>query len=232
MERKTDKDAFKTLKFREVVYPEDVAIGMLTERTRAAVKTNIDTLIQKMLDARSDDPEFLSRLRNIADNTEKSIGRGGFSFSEKELLGIYEKMGVKTYSEVVDYYTHDGIEAILADKPFRRNPGPTIMGYLLDLSAIVKDDIASYEERVKVIADSLRDADVSPFFIGAIVDDSFHLRGTPIMPIEFMVDRKEVVKFADHFIKTLNPQELVEFNIGLAITLEEMQLASTGFSTN
>ena len=94
----------------------DISLKKLTERTQRTVQKNLKNYISALSESNYDDPQYLARLSKIANNPSEFAGHGGFSFSSKELRRVYENSESKTYRQVVDIYTHEGMDAIFNNK--------------------------------------------------------------------------------------------------------------------
>lgn len=221
-------DALKTLPAIEVVRPVDEAIKVLTKKTKDAVPVCISYYEKEgILTITGDREHFVTAIQN-------EFSDGGYFFTDWELRYLYVSLSTTKIS-LFNYINHlfgKNIPELLTKSPLKRNSGISAMGILLDIIEVVKPDVATFDEKVALVVESIRVNDFQPFLLGAIVDDTIKLLPFLEGDLELTISQDEVKRFAKSYYEQATPQEKIFFAQGLAMTMNDLHLLVTGKSVN
>lgn len=239
VDRYRGKEALTHLGFKDVVYPHDYILDRITNRTRSAVRSNLDAKIGDLERNGSVDAiELAKGFRAQRATVNDLMSPGGFGFNTEEFERLYDITGFDhTYKEVIQYFIDVGLPSYIQNtKPNKdaANPGVGCVGYLLDLLYILKPNMASFKDGVKIIIEAIRNGNgkISFTLLGGMIDDAIHLRGTEDFPLDVIMSIKEARDLRDCLIKNMKQNEIEQFKFGYNIKYSDLFLVVTGCSLN
>ncbi len=236
MEQGSNTEALKVLPFREVALPMVEALALLTDRTRMVVKTNIGELIKQILPVTPNYEDVVAHYRRKQDEVESIFGPGGFALTPSDLEFIYEEWGHLTYQGVMERIVGESVPKYFNDKESDKsqNIASSCVGYILDTLRLIKPEVASFDDGVKIVVESMRNTGykLAPFELGVMIDDVSGRKNIGDQPIDLWADAEGASLLGASYLTHANPRELASFNRGLQITRAELHQRATGFSIN
>lgn len=228
MEKPKGIDALKTLPFKDCVVDFDSALSNLTELAKTCSHQNTERFFNLVYDANQ--PELYAEIDKMKNNTRSAIDNfppGGFATAKVDLRHIYDEFGDLTYSEVVDTIVTQAFPRFLGKPSHIRTPAAICLGYLTDLIEIGNTDISSREDRLKLVAKSLRDHEaqtqIGPFMVGMLVDDCQRFRSSTADSFDILVCIETVEDLETAYVNTLSKSDQTDYARGKDITVEQLQ---------
>lgn len=224
MERQSGKEALTNYSFRDVTLKPAEALERLTQRTRVVFVGNVDAAIANIMAQSSENSLLINRLK-VARNG--SVNSGGLSILERELQFVYRTLGTLTFKEVAKKFIDEIFPTFLEKDDPSVNPGNVCIGYLLDMLRIIDPRVASFDDGVAIIAQNIRESksSFSFFMLGAMVDNSMHLRGTESLPFDPLADKEGAKQLKESLLQFVDGDERQDFEEGLNITIGEVSNA-------
>lgn len=222
-EKEKGLEALTTLPLSVVILSRGAAMDKLTQRTKAALCRNIDAL-KRNISKNGDDSSFL-------DSYGADI-EGGYSLTPQEYSWIMDSNSILSFSRMCTIFVDRIFPKFFTDEEHPREPGVTCMGYLLDLIDIIDPQVASYDEGVQIVIDTIERSQWCNFFVlGAMIDDSRKLVSKSGIPDVFM-DPEAVEKFMTSLYPKLNEDQKLELDAGINMSIHHIHQMLYGTTLN
>ncbi|MDO8503347.1 MAG: hypothetical protein Q7S60_01515 [bacterium] len=237
MEKPIGLEALGNYPFTDVVLSQDMALDILTQNSHKVLALNAGLCIDLIDSKNPEGRAYIDRLRKLQISPGAFFPPGGSSMSKEELRRIYRDWGSLTFEEVVHKFMGEIFPTFFDENSKQsREPGVICTCYLLDILRIIDPKVASFDDGVKTVINVMRKDNhmllTSPFLLGAMIDDTIHLRRTTQERIDFLADKEGAIKFKDAFLRFANDNEREAFEKGLTITLNEILIRTSGVSLN
>jgi hypothetical protein len=237
MERYKGVEALKKYSFRDVVLKPDRALTSLNERVKSLIPGNIRNLLSDFNPDNPKDLPFINILKQAQKlSPEKFFPPGGLSMSNEEFLSVYQKFGNPPFTLVLEKYMKEIFPHLLENENPSRNPGPTCVGYILDLFQVLNPEFATFEDGARSMMEIMRNKTkstrIDPYMLGAMIDDSINLRGINDSTPDILVDVNASMKLKDVYLQFADEKEKEEFKKGFTTTYEELKCKDMGISLN
>ncbi len=232
MERDNGVIALRTKPFTKVALRQNTALNVLSQSTREIFRANTTMLLENPEIQLPENSGFRNRLEKAKAETDSLIDPGGTSLSSEELNFIYRRWGNLTFNRIVGRFLTEVFPGFLENKS-EREPGVVCLGYCLDLIRIINPKVASFDAGVQSVIDEMKHSDlITPFVLGAMVDDTINLSTRSKSPIDFLADKKGALQFKESYLKLADEGEKQDFERGFKITLHQLYLDVHGISLN
>ena len=225
-------EALRDYSFRDVVLPKTTGLDVLTGRTRHVVVENLFHIIPSVNPRDENAQGLVTGMKTMQADVDSYVSPGGLSIKPNELEIVYNELGDQSYAKVIETFTESIFPTWMNDP--KKHPGPTAVGYLLDLLSLLDPKIANFSDGVQIIVDQVSkpNAKLHPLILGGMVDDALHMRGSEDGFPHLFSDRIGTAQFRDTFLGLATPGVRDAFNKGLNVTLNKLTILTTGNSLN
>jgi len=230
MEKSRGIEALRSVPMKEILLKREEAIAKLSAHTLTVVTGNTEDFSLLRNSRMSwykggvDSPNLIS----------DGLKPGGLSLTDHDYDLLMNNYGSLSFKQGLQGLIEDVFPGFLMRDSVFRAQGTLCFNYLLDLLNIIDPKIATFDEGVKVIMESMRETDTSfnSYLLGVIVDDILNRKGTKVIPFEFYADLEETERFKQAYLRFASTEEKLSFTHGLNNTREETELNLRGISTS
>jgi hypothetical protein len=169
-----------------------------------------------------------------SDSVSNKLKPGGLSLTDYDYDLLINKYGDLSFKQTLQGLIVDVFPNFLMQDAVFRQQGTLCFNYLLDLLSIIDPAVATFEEGVKIVSESISEDNIlfNSNLLGAIIADVLERKGTEMIPFEFYADLETTERFKQSYLHSASIEQRLSFTNGLNSTIEQTKLTLRGISTN
>lgn len=230
MERLKGINALRILPFSDVLLSREEAIRKLFQHAGNIVSSNtrdfisLRDTIMPWYKGRVDDP----------DSVAGKMKPGGLSLTDHDYDLFISRYGNLSFKQALQGLITEVFPKFLTQDAVFRQQGTLCFNYLLDLLSIINPKVASFEEGVSMLPESIDEDNMlfNSHLLGTIVADVLERKGTEMIPFEFYADLYTTERFKQSYLLSASIWQKLSFTNGLNSTAEQIRLGLRNISTN